>query len=70
MTEKICRLVRTMKKDNQWIVFKSPNGPTVKILIMDDLKGNNKKFKAVIDAPKIVKITYENKEEKEVNGNC
>lgn len=70
MKDKICRLVKLVKKDVEWIKFKLPGQREIRILIKDNTNGGNTKRKVVIDCPIETKIDFEiDDEAQEISGN-
>lgn len=70
MNEKNCRLVKLVKKDSEWIIFKISETKQIRILTKDDPSGSRKKTKVIIDCPKDIKIKSEQLEENDNIGNC
>ena len=57
--KKICRLIKSVRKNTQWVKFKLPDTREIKILIRDDATGDKRKSKLVIDCPIETKIESE-----------
>jgi len=73
MSDKICRLVKTIKKDYQWVKFILPDAREIRFLVRDDKCGDKKKSKLIIDCPIETKIEFEDNDRFELPdniGNC
>lgn len=64
-----CRLIKSVKKEIQWIEFKMPDDREIRVLIRDDGSGNNKRVKAIIDCPADIKINFAYDEPVDDNDN-
>lgn len=59
-------MVKSIRKDHQWIKFILPDAREIKILVRDD-QYSKKKSKVVIDCPEETKIDFEDNDN---IGNC
>lgn len=71
--ERICRLIKTLKKDSEWMTFTVGDSQEIRFLIKNDPARNKKKVKVIIDCPKNIDIDFNIEEIPYIDdnvGNC